>query len=95
MHGYWYNGFDNMMNNGFDNMMNFGYENSWWFMIYDGLKLLVIIGAVIFIAKMLMNRSNNDHASNSNRAINILKERYARGEISEEEYRDKLNKLTE
>ena len=55
MHGYWYNGFDNMMNNGFDNMMNFGYENSWWFMIYDGLKLLVIIGAVIFIAKMLMN----------------------------------------
>lgn len=87
MHGYWYNGFDNMM--------NFGYENSWWFMIYDGLKLLVIIGAVIFIAKILMNRSNNDHASNSNRAINILKERYARGEISEEEYRDKLNKLRE
>ena len=87
MHGYWYNCFDNMM--------NFGYGNSWWFMIYDGLKLLVIIGAVIFISIMLMNRSNNDHASNSNRAINILKERYARGEISEEEYRDQLNKLRE
>ena len=56
MHGYWYNCFDNMM--------NFGYGNSWWFMIYDELKLLVIIGAVIFIAKMLMNLSNNDNASN-------------------------------
>lgn len=87
MHGSW--------GNGFNNMMNFGYENSWWFMIYDGLKFLVIIGAIVFIAKTLMNRSNNNQSPKSNHAIDILKERYARGEISEEEYRDKLNKLSE
>ncbi|MDN6291022.1 MAG: SHOCT domain-containing protein [Alkalibacterium gilvum] len=80
MHGDW--------GNGFNNMMNFGYENSWWFMLYDGLKFLIIIGAVIFIARMLMNHSNYD-------AVDILKERYARGEILEEEYYYKLDKLNE
>ncbi|GEK92174.1 SHOCT domain-containing protein [Alkalibacterium kapii] len=87
MHGNW--------GNGFNHMMNFGYENSWWFMVYDGLKFLVIIGAVVIVARLLMNHSSNNRSSQSNHAIDILKERYARGEISEEEYRDKLKKLSE
>ncbi|MDZ7835293.1 MAG: SHOCT domain-containing protein [Alkalibacterium sp.] len=42
---------------------------------------------------MIVTNSNHRHTTHSSHAVDILKERYARGEISEEEYRDKLNKL--
>ncbi|MDY0235720.1 MAG: SHOCT domain-containing protein [Gudongella sp.] len=85
--------------NAFNGMMDFGIRSSGWFIAYEIIKLLIIVVVVIFIARMLMknskNNSNPNSNSNPNRAIEILKERYASGEISEEEYRSKLNKLKE
>lgn len=87
MHRYW--------GRGFNGMMNFGDNGSGWFIVYDIVKLLIIVAVVIALARMLMKSSSNHNNSNSNRAIEILKERYASGEISEEEYKNKLNKLNE
>ncbi len=89
MHRYW--------GRGFNDMMNFGNDGSGWFIAYEIIKLLIIVAVVIFIARMFMKNSKNNSNlnSNSNRAIEILKERYASGEISEEEYKSKLNKLNE
>ncbi|HBI17668.1 MAG: hypothetical protein UR60_C0006G0038 [Candidatus Moranbacteria bacterium GW2011_GWF2_34_56] len=58
----------------------------WFFMlIFWGL----IIWAIIYLAK---NLSNENRVSFKNKkAFNILKERYARGEISEEEF-EKMKK---
>ena len=87
MHRYW--------GNNFNDMMNFGNNGGGWFIIYDIVKLLIIVAVVIVLARMFMKSSSNHNNSNSNRAIEILKERYASGEIAEEEYKNKLNKLKE
>ena len=87
MHGHWMRGFHNMLN--FDRHMG-GY-----FMIYDIIKFIIIIAIVVIVARMLMNRKRTNKKKESNQAIEILKERYARGEIDEEEYRRKLDTLRE
>ncbi len=78
---------------GFNNMMNLGSRTSGWFILYDIIKLLIIIAVVIFVVRMFMKKSDNQNNSTSNKAIELLKERYASGEISEEEYKDKLKNL--
>lgn len=85
MHRYW--------SNGFNDMMNFGNSSSVWFIVYSIVRLLIIVAVVIILARMFMKNPSNHNNSNSNRAVEILKERYASGEISEEEYKNKLNKL--
>lgn len=87
MHRFW--------GNGIDDMMNFGNRASGWFIVYDIVKLLIIVAVVIGLVRMFMKSSNKHNNSNSNRAIEILRERYASGEISEEEYKNKLKKLNE
>lgn len=89
MHRFW--------DNGFNDMMNFGTRASGWFIVYDIVKLLIIAAVVIFIVRMFLknSRNNNYSSSNSNRAIEILKEKYASGEISDEEYKNKLKRLKE
>lgn len=56
-------------------MMGFG----WIF----GLFILV---AIIWIVVKTMNRSSNTHNSGGKSALDILKERYARGEIDKKEF---------
>lgn len=87
MHRYW--------GNGFNDMMGFGSSIGVWFIVFSLLRLLLIVAVVIVLARMFMKNSKKHNNSNSNRAIEILKERYASGEISEEEYKDKLKKLNE
>jgi putative membrane protein len=67
-------------------MYDYGYRYSWLWML--GMNLLWIIGiiaAVVLIVK-LVNRDRVAGGRNLNRALEILQERYAKGEISEEEY---------
>jgi putative membrane protein len=55
---------------------------------------LVIIGLVFLIKWLIQTtRSGKDLAADGSRAIDILKERYARGEISKEEFEEKKNDL--
>ncbi len=69
------------------NMMGWGYGLMAWI----GMMLVpaAIILVVIFIVlKLIMNNNNKNETIPSN-ALRILDERFARGEIDEEEYKEK------
>ncbi|MBA5851545.1 SHOCT domain-containing protein [Clostridium sp. cel8] len=52
-----------------------------WIYLTIGFRLLIFIGLIFFAIKLFKTYSNK-----SNNAINILNEKFATGEISEEEY---------
>ena len=65
----------------------YGIMDGWFgggiFMLLFGV---VIIVGVFFLVRMLMNQSQNAARMTENTAMEILKQRYARGEISHEEF---------
>lgn len=87
MHGFW--------DNGFNSMMDFGSRFGVWIIVFEIIKLLVLVVVAIIVIRILVNRSNRQHRPNTSRAIEILEERYASGEISEEEFKNKLKILNE
>ncbi|WP_202708604.1 SHOCT domain-containing protein [Sporosalibacterium faouarense] len=78
-------------------MFGYGYPTSinwWWLIGFSVLRLLILIGIVALIIRTI-NKGRRDREINntSNRAIEILKEKYDLGEISEEEHQRKINIL--
>ena len=65
-----------------------GMGMGWWWII--GLIVLI---AVIFILVKSMNRSTGYVQSSGKTALDILKERYASGEIDKEEYEKRKKDL--
>jgi putative membrane protein len=59
----------------------------WWFPF--GLLWVAVLGAVIW----LVARRTRGERSGVERATDILAERFARGELSAEEYRERLSEL--
>lgn len=75
-------------------MMGDGGWGMGWGMGFGWLFWLLIIGLVIWGIKALSeNRSHSEPRSSSDRALEILKERYARGEIDKEEFEAKKRDL--
>ncbi len=68
-------------------MMGYGYGMSWFGMIIP----LLLIGVIIYAAVKLTQ--DNSRKNDEGNALNILSERFARGEISEEEYMQKKQLL--
>lgn len=69
-------------------MMGYGYGMSWFGMIIP----LLLIGLIIYVVmKLTQSSSINNNTKNIklNDAIDILNQRFASGEISEEEYMKK------
>ncbi|KPU27298.1 hypothetical protein TR13x_06030 [Caloranaerobacter sp. TR13] len=65
----------------------YGYSNAWYWMLGMSLiKILVVVGITILFIKLI----NREHSyRSSSKALEILKEKYVNGEISEEEYKHK------
>ena len=73
-------------------MMNFGLDHMWtmgWYWII-GIVAFIL---VIWLTFKLADRRGSTELPGARSAISILKERYARGEISKEEYLEKKRDL--
>jgi putative membrane protein len=79
-----------------------GYMGDWGMGWFGGIFMIVfwilIIVGVVFLIKWLV-QSTKEHSSSgrresSGRALDILKERYARGEIDKQEFEEKKRDLS-
>lgn len=65
-----------------------GFGMGWWWII--GIILLI---AIIWPVTQRFNRSNNVPRETEKTALDILKERYARGEINKREFEERKQDL--
>lgn len=71
-------------------MMGYGYGMmgyGWGLFMMTGVVVLTVLGIVALINYLQPSSKTNGRSNNN--ALNILNDRYARGEISEEEYNQK------
>jgi putative membrane protein len=72
-----------------------GHMDGWgggWMWLWGTLMMLSWV-AIIAAAIWFLSRSRDTAGSRPSRAREILEERYARGELSTEEYRERLDHL--
>lgn len=83
-------------------MMGYGWDYSWILMLVGGLIVIGIIALIIFALVRAANVSGRSGSStphetqneSTSRAMAVLAERFARGEITDEEYRQKKIEIT-
>lgn len=78
-------------------MMHSGVMN-WGMMIFMMIFWTIVLGLVIYGIIMLVTRGNERNKSDNpnrseNRALDILNERFAKGDLSEDEYKSKRDLL--
>ena len=65
----------------------FGIGSGW---VFD----LVFLGLIVWLVVVVSNRNTSQHSQQGNKsALDILKERYAKGEIGKEEFEEKKRDL--
>ena len=80
------NGYDDWCGRGWGHMMNFGYGGG----VFMWIIFLIVVGLLAyFIIEAI--KSKSDTSSSRETPIEILKKRYAKGEITKEEF-DKMKK---
>lgn len=73
----WYDGY---------RMMGFG----WGWVIILGILVLIVLGIIALIRYLRHPAQQSNRLTGDKLALDILNERYAKGEISDEEYRKKI-----
>jgi putative membrane protein len=92
MWGGWSSGFNNNLTN--NNMMNFGFGTMGGFgFIFMILWWVLIIAGIVALIKWLTSQSSSTGGSHEKSSLDILKERYAKGEINKQEFEDKKKDL--
>lgn len=64
-----------------------------WNMWSDSLMLLVWTGIIFFVIWLTIQAATGKLSSHPGSALDILKERYAKGEINKEEFEEKKKEL--
>jgi putative membrane protein len=67
---------------------HWNHHGFWWFPA--GLLWLAVLATVVWLVVRTLRQDNR---SGADRARDILAERYARGEVTVEEYRERLDEL--
>jgi putative membrane protein len=76
-------------------MMGWGYGMGWlWMIIMVVFLIAMIVGIIFLIRGLVMSTGAGTHGTKlENSALEILKQRYARGEINKEEFEEKKRGL--
>jgi putative membrane protein len=85
MHGYYYNG---PMMHGF-----YGGAYHGWAMFFGWLIFIILLTILIVVITRYLNKSTKSGTGTERSALDILNERYARGEIGTEEFREKKKEI--
>ncbi len=75
-------------------MYDWGYGNGydiWWFVFMLLMMVLVVVGVIVVI-RYLVRSTDNDREGT---ALELLKKRYAKGEIDKREFEEKRKVLGE
>ncbi len=77
-------------------MMGWEFGMGWFGLIMMGVFWILIVVAIIFLIRWLVasSRAGNHVQNPEETALEILKKRYARGEINKEEFEEKRRDLT-
>lgn len=73
-----------------------GNTGMWMGMTFGIIVLLILLGLAIWMIVAASRRNstdNNNPPQSKNRSVETLRERYARGEIGTEEYRERMREL--
>lgn len=76
-------------------MMGWGYSMGWPMMIIMFLFWGAVLAVVIALIRSFFSRGRHDAAPPAESALDILKKRYAAGEISKEEFEEKKRVIEE
>ena len=76
-----------------NSMMGFGYGYGWIGAIFMIVFWVLVILAIVSFVSWLVRQSKGTTNDNGNQAMDILKERYAKGEINKEEFKAKKKDL--
>jgi putative membrane protein len=74
-------------------MMGYGYADNMMGGVFGMVIPIIIIAIVVFAIYKLLQNKNNKNTGTRDNSLDIINERFARGEINEEEYNSKKNAL--
>ena len=70
-----------------------GWDSGWWWVLRP-LMLLIWIVVIAFVVRWVLRSRWRREPTGMERAREILAERYARGEVSLEEYQERIARLS-